>query len=110
MKDSIADVCLKYGRVVSAALLHDNSIYISSKGHYDIFTMEPLGILRTATQGFVTENGYFVNRELGLYIASYFDQIENKHSPKDRLLSEDLKKSNLKILKRLNNYKYKEKE
>ena len=101
---------LKYGRVVSAALLHDNSLYISRKGHYDIFVMEPLGVLRLAKQGFVTENGYFVDRELGLYIATYFNQIDVKYSPQDRLLSEDLKKEPLKVLKHLKKYKYQEKE
>lgn len=101
---------LKYGRVVSAALLKDNNIYISNKGHYDIFIMEPLGVLRQAKQGFVTEYGYFVDRELGLYIAAYYNQIENKYPPQDRLLSEDLKKEPLKVLKHLKKYNYHEKE
>lgn len=97
-----------YGRIVCAALLHDNCIYMSKKGHYSIFPMEPIGVLRKAIQGFVTENGYFVDRELGLSIAEYFNQINIKHSPKDELMSEDLKKENLKILKRVKSYSYKE--
>ena len=61
----------EYGRIVSAALLHNNCIYMSRKGHYDIFTMEPIGVLRNASQGFVTEYGYFVDRKTGLLIAKY---------------------------------------
>ena len=98
----------KYGRIVCAALLHDNCIYMSKKGHYAIFPMEPIGVLRKATQGFATENGYFVDRETGLSIAEYFNQINTKYSPTDRLLSEDLKKEDLKILKRVKSYSYKE--
>ena len=98
----------KYGRIVCAALLHDNCIYMSKKGHYAIFPMEPIGVLRNAIQGFVTENGYFVDRETGLSIAEYFNQINTKYHPTDRLLSEDLKKENLKILKRVKSYSYKE--
>ena len=81
---------------------------MSKKGHYAIFPMEPIGILRKAIQGFVTENGYFVDRELGLSIAEYYNQINIKHPPKDKLMSEDLKKEDLKILKRVKSYLYKE--
>ena len=99
----------EYGRIICAALLHDDCIYMSKKGHYDIFPMEPIGVLRNAIQGFVTENGYFVDRILGLSIAEYFNQIEDKHPPMDRLLSEDLKKEDSKVLKRVKAYSYKEK-
>ena len=98
----------KYGRIICAALLHNNCIYMSKKGHYAIFPMEPIGVLRKAMQGFVTENGYFVDRELGLSIAEYFNQINIKYPPKDKLMSEDLKKEDLKILKRAKSYLYKE--
>ena len=98
----------KYGRIICAALLHNNCIYMSKKGHYAIFPMEPIGVLRQAIQGFVTENGYFVDRELGLSIAEYYNQINTKYPPIDRLLSEDLKKEDLKILKRVKSYSYKE--
>ena len=98
----------KYGKIVCAALIYNNCIYMSYKGHYDIFTMEEIGVLRTAPQGFVTENGYFVDRDLGLLIAKYYNQIEYKHNPQDKLLSEDLNKENLKVLKRINKYSYKE--
>ena len=83
---------------------------MSKKGHYAIFPMEPIGVLRKAIQGFVTENGYFVDRELGLSIAEYYNQINTKHPPIDRLLSEDLKREDLKILKRVKSYSYKEDE
>lgn len=98
----------EYGRIICAALLHDECIYMSKKGHYAIFPMEPIGVLRNAIQGFVTENGYFVTRNLGLSIAIYFNQIDIKHPPIDILLSEDLKKEKLKILKRIKKYSYKE--
>lgn len=99
----------KYGKIVCAALIHNHCIYMSYKGHYDIFTMEEIGVLRNAPQGFVTENGYFVDRDLGLLIANYYNQIEYKYNPQDKLLSEDLNKENLKVLKRINKYSYKEK-
>ena len=99
----------KYGKIVCAALIYNNCIYMSYKGHYDIFTMEEIGVLRTAPQGFVTENGYFVDRDLGLLIAKHYNQIEYKYNPQDKLLSEDLNKENLKVLKRINKYSYKEK-
>ena len=98
----------EYGRIICAALLHDECIYMSKKGHYAIFHMEPIGVLRNAIQGFVTENVYFVTRNLGLSIAIYFNQIDIKHPPIDSLLSEDLKKEKLKILKRVKKYSYKE--
>ena len=100
--------CEEYGRIVCAALLHNNCIYMSKKGHYAIFPMEPIGVLRKAKQGFVTENVFFVDRETGLSIAEYFNQINIKYPPTDRLLSEDLKKENLKVLKRIKKYSYKE--
>ena len=61
---------LEYGRIVCAALFHNNCIYMGKEGHHVIFPMEPLGVLRGAKQGFVTENGFFVNREVGLYKGS----------------------------------------
>ena len=97
-----------YGRIACAELLHNNCIYIGREVHHVIFPMEPLGVLRCAKQGFVTEYGYFVDREIGLYIASYYNQINVKYNPKDRLVSEDLKKGNIKVLKYLKEYSYKE--
>ena len=80
---------------------------MSKKGHYAIFPMEPIGVLRNALQGFVTENGYFVDRKTGLLIAEYFNQINIKHSPIDELMSEDLKEDNLKVLKYVKEFTYK---
>lgn len=100
----------KYGRVVCAALLHNNCIYTSKLGHYAIFPMEPIGVLKKAKQGFVTENGYFVDRELGLLIAKKYNQIEIKHSPLDQLMSEDLRKEEIKVLKYKKEYTYRENE
>ena len=88
-----------YGRIVCAALLHNNCIYMAKEGHHAIFPMEPIGVLRNAKQGFVTEYGYFVDRKLGLEIAEYFNQINNKHNPQDELMKEDIKKEDFKILK-----------
>lgn len=98
-----------YGRIVCAALFYNNCIYIGKEGHHVIFQMEPLGVLRCDNQDFVTEYGYFVDRETGLYIARYFNQINAKHNPKDKLISEDLKKENIKVLKYIKEYSYKEK-
>lgn len=81
-----------YGKIICAALLHDNCIYISEKGHYAIFLMEPIGVLKNAKQGFVTENGYFVDRKIALHIAEYFNQIDIKYLPRNVLMSEDLNK------------------
>lgn len=97
----------EYGKVVCAALFHDNCIYMSYKGHYAIFPMEPNGVLRNAFQGFVTENGYYVDRKFGLLIAKHFDQIDTKYPPLDSLNSEDLKKENIKVLKYVKDIKYK---
>ena len=99
----------EYGRVVCAALLKDNCIYMGREGHHVIFPMEPIGVLRCAKQGFVTENGYFVDRVTGLMIAEYFNQIEHKYNPLDRLVSEDLKKEDIKVLRYIKDYNYKEK-
>ena len=54
------------------------------EGHHVIFPMEPLGVLKCAKQGFVTEYGFFVDREVGLYIARYYNQIDVKYNPKDK--------------------------
>ena len=95
----------EYGRIVCAALLHKEAIYMAKEGHYAIFTMEEKGVLRNAIQGFVTENGYFVDRTLGLMIANYYNQIQEKHPPEDQLLSEDLKEKG-QLLREKEEYTY----
>lgn len=99
-----------YGRIVCAALFHNNCIYMGREGHHVIFPMEPIGVLRCAQQGFVTENGYFVDRITALYIAEYFDQINHKYNPSDRLVSEDLKKEDIKVLRYIKDFNYKERK
>ncbi len=96
-----------YGRIVCAALFHNNTIYMAREGHHAIFTMEPIGVLRCAKQGFVTENGYFVDRKTALYIAMHFDQIVHKHNPIDSLNSEDLDKQIVIPYKEQDTYSYK---
>lgn len=98
----------EYGKIICAALLNDDCIYFSKKGHYAIFPMEPIGVLRNAEQGFITENGYFVDRKTGLCIAEYFNQINVKHNPKYELLSEDLRKEDSKVLKHVKKYTYRD--
>jgi len=100
----------EYGKIVCAALFHNNCIYMAKEGHHVLFTMEEKGVLRNAIQGFVTENGYFVDRETALVIAEKYNQINTKYPPEDNLLSEDLKKENLKVLKYNAKYQYKEKQ
>lgn len=96
-----------YGKIVCAALFYDNCIYMGKEGHHIIFPMEPLGVLRSAEQGFVTQCGYFVDRKMGLSIANYFNQIEVKHNPQNKLVSEDLRDENLEILEYIEHYSYK---
>lgn len=50
---------------------------------------------------------FFVDREIGLYIAEYYNQIQYKHNPKDALNSEDLKKEDLKVVSEQNGFSYK---
>lgn len=100
----------EYGRIVCAALFHNNCIYMGRERHHVIFPMEAIGVLRSAKQGFVTENGYFVDRITALYIAEYFDQIDNKYNPQDRLVSEDLKKDEIKVLRKIPGLSYMERK
>ena len=95
-----------YGKIVCAALLKDNKIYYTFKNHGTIFTLENKGILRSSIQGFITENGYFVDRILGLEISKHYNQIEFKHQPENELFSEDLKQENNQVLVYQKKYKY----
>lgn len=79
----------KYGRIVASALRSKDKIY-KGKTHADCFVQEPIGVLKVAEQGFITDNGTFVNRKLALRIAKHYKQIYIKHEPKNELLSEDL--------------------
>ncbi len=95
-----------YGKIVCASLLKDNKIYYTFKNHGTIFILEEKGVLKNSIQGFITENGYFVDRILGLEIAKHYNQIEFKHQPENELFSEELKQQNIKILAYQKKYKY----
>lgn len=69
--------------------------------------MEPIGVLKNAKQGFVTETGYLVDRKIALHIAEYFNQIDIKYLPRNVLMSEDLKQEAKKVLKCIKEYTYK---
>lgn len=75
-------------RIKCAALRHNGKIYIG-KCHGDCFSQEPIGVLRKAEQGFVTDEGNFVDRVEGLRIAEEAGQIVEKHRPWHWLMSED---------------------
>ena len=79
----------KYGKVVQAALRKNNEIYVG-KTNSDCFKQRPIGELRGAEQGFITEKDYFVNRKIALRIARHYKQFKYKHPPFDELMSEDL--------------------
>ena len=78
-----------YGKIVSSALKSGDTLYTGVR-HSDCFTQEPKGVLRGATQGFITTKGKFVDRKKALVIATHYNQIIKKHPPYDKLLSEDL--------------------
>ena len=82
-------------RIKEAAILgNDGKVYTGRNHGIIIQTYGKDGIFKyrkTSTQGFVTNTGEFVDRFEALKIAVEADQIEVKYSPKDRLLSEDLK-------------------
>ena len=78
----------KYGKIKCAALKLGDKVYIG-KTHAHCFAQDKKGVLRNAEQGFLTENGFFVDRKLAVKIAEYFKQIRVKHPPEDELYSED---------------------
>lgn len=78
-----------YGKIIASALRSGSRLY-AGKTHADCFTQEPVGVLRSAEQGFLTDKYIFVDRKLALRIAKHYKQIKIKHSPKNILLSEDL--------------------
>lgn len=79
----------KYGRIVASALRLNDKLY-KGKTHAECFVQEPKGVLRLAEQGFITDNGIFVDRKQALKIAKHYKQIKKKHPPKNILMSEDL--------------------
>ena len=83
----------EYGSIISAALKLNNVIY-TGKTHAHCFEAMhkkkvPYEELKNVEQGFLTENGKFVDRKLALEIAKHFNQIKVKHPSEDELYSED---------------------
>lgn len=106
MNEILEEQFIEYGKIISSALLHNNTIYYTYMSHGTIFALEEKGVLKHAIQGFITENGYFVDRILGLEIARYYNQIEYKHMPLNELFSEDLKKEYIPVKTYQKEYKY----
>ena len=79
----------RYGRIVASAIKKGSVIY-TGKRQCDCFIQRPKGELCNGKQGFITESNRFVDRKLAYKIASHYNQIINKHNPKDVLFSEDL--------------------
>lgn len=81
---------MDYKPIKCAALRKNDHIYIG-KRHCDCFIQEPKGYLVNAEQGFVTEDGVFVDRRLAFIIADHYGQIREKRITSDfELYSEDL--------------------
>ena len=83
----------EYGPIMYAALKLNNTVY-SGKTHAYCFEIIgrkkiPYEELKNVEQGFLTENGKFVDRKLGLKIAEHFNQIKTKHPSENELYSED---------------------
>lgn len=80
--------------IILAAIKKDNIVYVG-KNHAECFTQEPKGALRDAEQGFVTDDGDFLDRTQALEYAYSNHQIskelylERKQSLNE-LFSEDL--------------------
>lgn len=86
---------MKNKRIKEAAILHtDGKVYTGRRHHNVIATIvKETGVKRVGTgsiQGFVTEDGEFVDREVAARIALACGQIEKlKYNPRE-LFSEDL--------------------
>ena len=83
----------EYGHIMCAALKLNNTIYTGETHAHCFEVMHkkkvPYEELKNVEQGFLTENGKFVDRKLAVEIAKYFNQIKVKHPPEDELYSED---------------------
>jgi len=74
-----------------AAIRKDSIVYVGYRHHNCIAVMVECGITsRDSIQGFVDNDGVFLDRYEALLVAMDAKQIIKKHSPKDRLTSEDL--------------------
>lgn len=81
--------------ITSVAMLYKGSIVVVPRPgrHHDIIEVlarggEPTPVV--GEQGFVNENGNFLNRKEALCEAIRCNQLIRKTNPKDRLFSEDL--------------------
>lgn len=79
----------KYGKIIASAIRKGDVVYIGST-HADCLKQAPLGALRNAEQGFLTDTRLFVNRKKALKIAKHYKQIVKKHPPYNELMSEDM--------------------
>lgn len=81
-------------RIKCAAVLKDGVVYRCLRHSYTELMRTnpeaPEDVLRHSEQGFVTEDGRFVDREEGLLIAMASNQIHHKHPNIHELFSEDL--------------------
>lgn len=73
--------------IVNAAILKDGIIY-TGRRHHLIIQLYPPNFFHNCEQGFVTDDGKFVDREEGLKIAIECNQLINE--PRAELFSEDL--------------------
>jgi hypothetical protein len=73
-----------------AALRTSEGKIYTGKRHAHIFPQEPKGVLRCAEQGFITDDGIFVDRVTALRIAIENNQIIKKHGDPEILYSEDV--------------------
>jgi len=79
----------KYGKIIASALRKNGNIYVG-RTHAECFKQEPIGVLRDAKQGFLTDTKLFVSRKKALRIAKHYKQVVRKHPPYNELLSEDI--------------------
>lgn len=83
-------------RIAAAAIkVHEAVISVPRPGrHHTVFrALADAGIrwqVGTETQGFVTSDGRFVDRDEGFQIANAAGQIVQKHGPATHLFSEDM--------------------
>lgn len=74
-------------KIKCAAIQAKSGQVFEGKSHAAIFISQPKGLLKGAEQGFVTENGEFVDRYEAAEIAFKAGQTKKLESP---LFSEDL--------------------
>lgn len=76
-----------------SAIKVGNIVYVGHRHHNCFAVIHDCGVnhkIVPSVQGFVDEDGSFWDRKEALAIATHFNQIKEKHNPKDQLVSEDL--------------------